>query len=150
MTETVSQPTPALLAVISEIAAAYVANNHVSPTDLPALIASIHASVASWTSEMTVQEVTTEPHAELKPTPIQIRRSITPEALISFIDGKPYKMLKRHIAKHGLTPESYRVRFGLPPDYPLTAPSYSSRRSALAKEHQFGIVAGRGTKHRTK
>lgn len=73
-----------------------------------------------------------------KPTPAQIRKSITPDALTSFIDGKPYKTLKRHLTKHGLTIETYRERYGLPQDYPSTAASYSAQRSALAKQLGLG------------
>jgi predicted transcriptional regulator len=76
----------------------------------------------------------------------QIRRSITRDALISFLDGKPYKTLKRHVGKHGLTPEGYRARFGLPSDYPMVASSYSERRSAIANSIGLGAASGRGFK----
>lgn len=150
MTEKAFDPMPDLLAATCDIAAAYVSNNHVAPTNLPALVASIHASVTSWASHTAVQEVTNNPQAELKPTLAQIRKSLTPQALISFIDGMPYKTLKRHLSTRGLTPESYCERFGLPADYPMVAPSYSSQRSALAKRIGLGIVSGQGAKHRVK
>ncbi|WP_455991056.1 MucR family transcriptional regulator [Methylorubrum extorquens] len=73
-----------------------------------------------------------------KPTAAQIERSITPEALISFIDGKPYKMLKRHLRLHGLDPESYRARYGLRTDYPITAQSHSEWRAAMARAQNLG------------
>ncbi len=73
-----------------------------------------------------------------KPTPAQIRKSITPDALICFIDGKPYKTLKRHITGNGMTIEEYRARYSLPRDYPSTAASYSAQRSALAKSAGLG------------
>jgi predicted transcriptional regulator len=73
-----------------------------------------------------------------KPTPAQIRKSVTPDALISFIDGKPYKTLKRHLSRNGLTIEQYRERFGLPRDYPSTAASYSAQRSELARSLGLG------------
>ena len=76
--------------------------------------------------------------AERKLTPAQIRRSIREDVLISFEDGKPYKQLKRHLSSHGLTPHAYREKWGLPPDYPMTAPSYSAQRSALAKAAGLG------------
>ena len=57
---------------------------------------------------------------------------------MSFLDGQIYKTLKRHLTKHGYTPDSYRARFGLPADYPMVAPSYAQRRSVLAKELGFG------------
>jgi predicted transcriptional regulator len=63
---------------------------------------------------------------------------VTPDALISFIDGKPYKTLKRHLSRNGLTIEQYRERFGLPRDYPSTAASYSAQRSELARSLGLG------------
>jgi predicted transcriptional regulator len=74
---------------------------------------------------------TTAPAVE-KLTPSQIRKSITPDALISFEDGKPYKTLRRHLTIRGLTPEAYREKWGLPRDYPMTSASYSEQRSKLA------------------
>ena len=76
-----------------------------------------------------------------KPTAAQVRKSITPDALISFIDGKPYKMLKRHLTTHGLTGKAYQERYGLPLNYPMTALSYSAARSALAKKLGLGRKA---------
>ena len=73
-----------------------------------------------------------------KPTAAQIRKSVTPDALISFIDGKPYKTIKRHLAKHDLTFAEYRARYGLPSDYPSTAATYSAKRSELARALGLG------------
>lgn len=150
MTEIGTEPTPTAMTAICEITAAYISNNHVAPADLPALIASIHSSVVAWASDRTVPEVVIEAGARSKPTSGQIHKSIAPEILTSFIDGKSYKTLKRHLTKHGFTPDSYRKCFGLPADYPMVSTAYASRRSALAKEHKFGIRAGRGAKHRVK
>src|SRR5439155_1403173 len=72
------------------------------------------------------------------PTAGQIRKSITPDALISFIDSKPYKTLKRHLTTHGMTVAEYKTKFGLPNDYPTTAPAYSEARSAMAKALGLG------------
>ena len=72
-----------------------------------------------------------------KTTPAQIRASITHEALISFEDGKGYKTLKRHLTACGLTPETYRAKWGLPSNYPMVAPGYSERRSAIAVSLQI-------------
>jgi predicted transcriptional regulator len=71
-------------------------------------------------------------------TPAEIRRSVTPEALVSFLDGKSYKTLRRHLGTHGMTPETYRARFGLPADYPMTAANYAAHRSELAKAAGLG------------
>jgi predicted transcriptional regulator len=73
-----------------------------------------------------------------KPTASQIRKSITPDALISFIDGKAYKTLKRHLSANGFDPHSYRERYGLPRDYPLVVPSYAAQRSELARAIGLG------------
>ncbi|WP_147029101.1 MucR family transcriptional regulator [Methylobacterium oxalidis] len=118
----------------AEIVSAYVSNNSVPAAELPALLASVHGmlkGLASCTSWASAEEVE-------KPTPAQIRKSVTPDALISFIDGKPYKALKRHLTRHGLDPYSYRQRYGLPNDYPMVAAAYAAQRSELAKATGLG------------
>ncbi|WCS22785.1 MucR family transcriptional regulator [Methylobacterium sp. NMS14P] len=117
----------------ADIVAAYVSKNSVRPADLPVLLAEIHASL----SGLNGTSASTGPKAE-KLSPAQVRKSITPDALISFIDGKPYKTLKRHLTGNGMTIEEYRERFGLPRDYPTTAANYSAQRSALAKSLGLG------------
>lgn len=89
-------------------------------------------------------EMNQRPHEEKpeehpKATPAQIKASITPDALVSFEDGKPYKSMKRHLTGRGLTPDAYRAKWGLPADYPMTAPSYSATRSRLAKANGLGM-----------
>jgi predicted transcriptional regulator len=74
----------------------------------------------------------------LKATSAQIRRSIRPDGLISFLDGRTYRILRRHLTTHGLTPEEYRERFGLPTSYPMVSPDYSAARSQMAKASGFG------------
>ncbi|MCJ2011503.1 MucR family transcriptional regulator [Methylobacterium sp. J-076] len=127
---------PEHIELISDLVAAYVSNNHVAPADLPALIASIHASISGLGTGTAVTPV--EEPAE-KITPAQIRKSVQPEGLISFLDGKSYKTLNRHLTKHGLDPKSYRERFGLPSDYPMVSAAYSEKRSSLAKALGLGI-----------
>jgi len=117
----------------TDIVAAYVSKNSVRPADLPTLLAEVHGAL----SGLKGAAASTESKAE-KATPSQIRKSITPDALISFIEGKPYKTLKRHLTANGLTPATYRERFGLPADYPMVASDYSERRSSLAKAHGLG------------
>ncbi|MCJ2051239.1 MucR family transcriptional regulator [Methylobacterium sp. J-070] len=117
----------------ASLVAAYVSNNSVRPADLPALLAEVHAAIAGLNSG----SASAEPKVE-KLTPAQIRKSITPDALISFLDGKPYKTLKRHLTGNGLTIEQYRERFGLPRDYPTTAASYSAMRAAFARSNGLG------------
>jgi predicted transcriptional regulator len=116
-----------------DIVAAYVSNNSVPATELATLISGIYSALAGLG-----QGGAPEAPAVEKPTPAQIRRSIRPDALISFIDGKPYKALKRHLTTRGMTMEEYRARYGLPRDYPSVAASYSETRSALAKSAGLG------------
>ena len=124
-----------LAALTADVLSAYVANNRVNPAELPELIVSTYtafATLGSSESSSTADDVT-------KPTPAQIRKSITDNGLISFEDGTSYKMLKRHLSQRGLTPAEYRAKWSLPSDYPMTAPAYSAARSALAKK--FGLGA---------
>ncbi len=121
----------------SDIVSAYVSRNSVPLADLPSLIASVHASLSAL-GQPTAQAV--EDH---KVTPAQIRKSVTPDHLISFIDGKPYKSLKRHLTSHGTTPDEYRRKFGLGHDYPMVAASYAAQRSELAKSLGLGQIRRR-------
>ncbi len=73
------------------------------------------------------------------PSPAEIRKSVRPDGLVSFLDGRSYKTLKRHLTAYVLTPERYRERFGLPADYPLVAAGYAAQRSALAKAIGLGV-----------
>ena len=125
-----------LLAMTTGIIANFVANNRVSPDELPGLVTLVHGSL-SRLGDAAPEEA--EPEAYEMPTAVQIRRSITDDGLISFIDGKPYKTLKRHLSRHAMTPQDYRQRFGLKADYPMTAPSYSMARSVLAKAAGLGL-----------
>ena len=119
------------IALTTDVVAAYVANNSVAARDLPQLIASVHQTFGALLSPP-------PPEAE-KPTPrVPIRKSITPDHLISLEDGKPYKSLKRHLGRYGLTPAEYRTKWGLAHDYPMVAPNYAKQRSELAKALGLG------------
>ena len=116
----------------ADLVSAFVSNNSVPASELPALIGTVHdtlVKVASGTVE--------QPKQALQP-PVPIRKSITPDFLISLEDGKRYKSLKRHLAGRGLTPEQYREKWGLPRDYPMVAPNYAKQRSELAKSLGLG------------
>ena len=117
----------------ADIVSAYVANNSVPVPDLPTLLSGVHAALTG----LGQSSMPAEPDFK-KATPAQIKKSITPDALVSFIDGKPYKTLKRHLAGHGLDPHSYRQRYGLPADYPMVASDYAAQRSTLAKSIGLG------------
>ncbi|KAB1071215.1 MucR family transcriptional regulator [Methylobacterium planeticum] len=127
------------LELAADIVSAYVSNNPVRATDLPSLISDIHAALNNLAAGPSGKA---EQEAE-KATPAQIRKSITPDGLISFVDGRPYKTLKRHLTGHGLDPYSYRARYGLPSDYPMVAASYAAQRSELAKSLGLGQLGGR-------
>ncbi|MGH1573756.1 MucR family transcriptional regulator [Methylobacterium sp. P31] len=133
MNENTATPPDTNIEQAAGIVAAYVSNNSVPSAELPTLISSIYSAL-SGLGQSSASEA---PPVE-KLTPAQIRKSITHDALISFIDGKPYKTLKRHLNRHGMTIEEYRARFGLPRDYPSTAASYSEQRSALARSFGLG------------
>ncbi|MDP3411043.1 MucR family transcriptional regulator [Bosea sp. (in: a-proteobacteria)] len=129
-----------LLDLTTSIVSAYVSNNNVQPSDLVGLIASTYSALAGLGSE-----VAPAPAAALVPA-VPIRKSVTPDAIICLEDGKRFKSLKRHLnTAFGLTPEQYRVKWGLPVDYPMVAPAYAEARSALAKSMGLGRKAAVGS-----
>ena len=134
-----------LVTLVGEIVAAYVSNNSVPPTALPELMASVHGALVNLDG---LPPAEAAPAVE-QPTPAQIRKSVQQDGIVSFIDGRSYKTLKRHLTAHGLTPERYRERYGLPDDYPMTAPGYAAQRSALAKAIGLGVPGGRADQRRT-
>lgn len=121
----------------AEIAAAFLETNRLDAAEIPNFIRSIHQTLNTLGQAPAAAEAETT-----KPTAAQIRKSIKPDALISFEDGRPYRMLKRHLTSIGLTPQQYREKWGLPSDYPMTAPGYSAQRSQLAKSMGLGRKPG--------
>ncbi|EPY03261.1 MucR family transcriptional regulator [Magnetospirillum fulvum] len=126
-----------LLALTTEIVSAHVGNNSVAIGELPHLIQEVYRTLSS---------VGTTPAVPERPQPaVAVRKSVTPDYIICLEDGKKLKMLKRHLkTAYNMTPEEYRERWGLPPDYPMVAPNYAQHRSSLAKK------IGLGTKPRTR
>ncbi len=122
-----------LIGLVADIVSAYVSNNSVPAADLPGLIATTHAAISGLGAPPA-------PVVEERPTPIvSIKKSITPEFLICLEDGKKFKSLKRHLrTAYNMSPEDYRTRWGLPPDYPMVAPAYAEARSTLAKKMGLG------------
>ena len=122
-----------LLALSTEIVAAFVGNHPVAAGDLPALIKSVFGSLSSAGQA----EVTKAPEA-LTPA-VPIKRSVGTDYIVCLEDGKKLKMLKRHLAtRYNMTPDDYRRRWGLPADYPMVAPAYAEQRSSLAKKIGLG------------
>jgi predicted transcriptional regulator len=116
----------------ADIVSAFVSNNAVPSAELPALIASVHSALAKMANGQS------EKPAEAPVPPVSIKKSISPDFLISLEDGRRYKSLKRHLKGRGLTPEQYREKWGLPRDYPMVAPNYAKQRSELAKALGLG------------
>jgi predicted transcriptional regulator len=127
------------------IVSAFVSNNSVPTSDLPALIASVHAALARVGGGAEEQ-----PKEELRPA-VPIKKSITPDYVICLDDGKKFKSLKRHLrTAYGLTPDQYRARWDLPSDYPMVAPNYAKARSELATKMGLGQKRRAPAKQRRK
>ena len=120
------------LELATDLVSTYVSHNSLPRSDLPSLIDVVPAAMRQVSSGKAEQ-----PEEAPRP-PVPIRKSITPDYLISLEDGKPYRSLTRHLAKRGLTPEAYRQKWSLPPTYPMVAPGYSKRRSELARALGLG------------
>ena len=112
-----------------DIVSAYVAANNIQRSELPGLIADVHSALTS------LGKAPAETKAE---PPVPIKQTIKPDYIISLEDGRRYKSMKRHLRGRGLTPEQYREKWGLRPDYPMVAPNYSKARSELAKSLGLG------------
>lgn len=120
-----------LLTLAKKIVVAHIANNAIAVGDLASTIQGVCNALASVASEGAAAE---------RPRPaVPVKKSVTRDHIICLEDGKKLKMLKRYLrTSYGMTPEQYRQRWGLPPDYPMVAPSYAAKRSALAKKIGLG------------
>ena len=123
-----------LLEMAADIVSAYVSNNELKADSLPSLIESVYASVEGLANADV--DVDTGP----RPDPaVPIEDSLTDDYLICLEDGQQFQSLKRHLrVKYNMTPDAYREKWGLPRDYPMVAPNYAKRRSALAKKTGLG------------
>ena len=132
-----------ILRMAVEVVAAYVGNNAVQANQIPDLIHTIYNSLSLADGQ--VQEV----KAEAPRPAVSIKRSVTPEFIICLEDGKKLKMLKRHLrTTYNMTPDDYRAKWGLPPDYPMVAPNYAAQRSEFAKKIGLGRAAAGSTAER--
>lgn len=123
----------------AQLVAAYVENNPVQLSALPELVASVSASLFGLGKEAAAAKPAPVP-------PVNPKRTVHHDYLISLEDGKKYKTLRRHLSTHGLTPDEYRKKWNLPADYPMVAPSYAEARSRLAKEMGLGRKPGSGAR----
>jgi len=127
-----------LVTLTADIVSAFVENNSVAVGDLPALITSTHNALAGLG-----QTAGAEPAAPEYVAAVTVRKSLSnPDFVISMIDGKAYKMLKRHLSGNGMTPEEYRARYNLPKDYPMVAATYTQTRRELAVRIGLGRKPG--------
>ncbi|GJD47325.1 Transcriptional regulatory protein ros [Methylobacterium crusticola] len=129
--ESQDQDTGTLVALTADIVSAYVSKNSVPVGELAGLLGSVHAALQNLNNPP-------PPEPEKLTPPVPIRKTVTPDHIISLEDGKPYKSLKRHLTTRGLTPEQYRQKWGLPHDYPMVAANYAAQRSELAKSIGLG------------
>lgn len=122
-----------LVELTAVIVGAYVAHNPLPMAELPNFVAAVSSSL-----EQLGNHVITPTAQDLSPA-VNPKRSVFPDYIISLEDGGHYKSLKRHLStKYGLTPEEYRIKWGLPADYPMAAPNYTAMRSELAKANGLG------------
>ena len=124
-------PSNDVLGLTAQIVSAHVSNNSVATEALPALIQDVYRTLAG---------VGREPAAPNKPQPaVPVKKSVFSDYIVCLEDGKKLKMLKRHLkTAYNMSPEQYRERWDLPPDYPMVAPNYAKHRSSLAKKIGLG------------
>jgi predicted transcriptional regulator len=120
----------------ADIVSAYVSNNTVRPEDLASVIAGVHSALSQAPNGKA------EAPAEPQTPAVPIRKSVTPDYIISLENGQKFKSIRRHLMNsYGMTPDEYRTKWGLPRDYPMVAPNYAKTRSDLAKSLGLGRKA---------
>jgi predicted transcriptional regulator len=123
----------AYIEMTAKIVSAYVGNNSVPSAEIGNLISQVHAALKRVSGGQPL--MTAEP---LKPA-VPVKRSISSDYIVCLEDGKKFKSLKRHLrTQYNMTPEQYREKWALPPDYPMVAPNYAAARSQLAKQMGLG------------
>ncbi len=137
MTEEDNALKETLIALTSDIVAAHVSHNSVAVSDLPLIINNVHGALSGLSGKAAEQA---------RPEPaVPIKSSIKPDYVVCLEDGKKLKMLKRHLMTHyGMTPDEYRVKWGLPNSYPMVAPNYAEQRRQLAKAIGLGKKKKKG------
>lgn len=136
MIDTQNNASEMLITLASDIVAAHVSNNSVALDAVPTLIRNVYDALAGLGAAA--------PAPEARPQPaVSIRASVRKDHLVCLEDGKKMKTLKRHLmTDQGMTPDDYRARWGLAPDYPMIAPEYADRRRDIAKTIGLGRKTG--------
>ena len=130
----------AILKQVTEIGTAYLSKNVLAPEEVPGLIRSVHATLGGIVGG----EVSPR---EARDPAVPIKKSVNADYIVCLEDGKKLKMLKRYLrARYNMSPDEYRSKWGLPADYPMTAPNYAAKRSEFAKKFGLGKP---GKKHKT-
>jgi len=132
-----------ILKLATEIVAAYVSNNPIPASEVPAMIKSVHSTLGGL-GGVTQNEIQTSQ----KPA-VPVKRSVNPDYITCLEDGKKLKMLKRYLrSNYNMSPEEYRAKWGLPADYPMVAPNYAAQRSEFAKKIGLGRTASSSSRRR--
>jgi predicted transcriptional regulator len=130
-----------ILKLVTEIVAAYVSKNTVAASELPGIIKNVHATLGGFAGS--------DDRALPRAPAVPVKKSVQPDYIVCLEDGKKLKMLKRYLrSRYKLSPDEYRARWNLPPDYPMVAPNYAARRSEFAKK--IGLGRGASPKGRKK
>lgn len=128
-----TNPPHSLLELTTDLVRAYLQRNNLAAAVLPDLIRATYESLSKLGEPPATATILPPSGA------VTLRKSLaSPDHILSMIDGKPYRTLKKHIGRHGMTPKTYRETFNLPDSYPMVAPAYSAQRSAMAKNLGLG------------
>jgi len=132
-----------ILKLATEIVAAYVSNNPIPVSEVPAMIKSVHSTLGGLGG-------VSQADAQMAQKPaVPVKRSVNPDYIVCLEDGKKLKMLKRYLrSNYNMTPEEYRAKWGLPADYPMVAPNYAAQRSEFAKKIGLGRTASSSARRR--
>mgnify|MGYP001806261521 CR=1 FL=1 len=126
-----------ILRMAVDVVSAYVSKNPLPAGQIPEVIHTVYASLAA------LEGGALEPKAESPKPAIAVKKSVHPDYIVCLEDGKKLKMLKRHLrTTYNMTPDEYRAKWGLAPDYPMVAPSYAAQRSDFAKKIGLGRKPG--------
>ncbi|WP_281409626.1 MucR family transcriptional regulator [Martelella sp. HB161492] len=131
----------------ANIVTAYISRNDVAADELPALIASVQRALGQPEQGSRDSSADAWPQSNSGQTPaVPVAQSLETDYIICLEDGRRFRSLKRHLkSQYNMTPDEYRIKWGLPPEYPMVAPSYAARRSHIAKDIGLGVTVSKRT-----